>query len=62
MSSERTATEQLDRFARLGLRTQLLEELIDVDTIDDAHRVAAQADGTAFAAQLNRTPHVAWAG
>ena len=61
MSSDRTAAEQLDRLADLGLRVQLLDELIDVDTIDDAHHVAAQADDTEFAAQLNRTKPVAWA-
>jgi glycosyltransferase A (GT-A) superfamily protein (DUF2064 family) len=61
MSSDHTADEQLHRLVGLGLRVQLLEELIDVDTIDDAHRVAAQADNTEFAAQLNRTNSIAWA-
>ena len=36
MSSDRTAAEQLNRLAGLGLSVQLLDELIDVDTIDDA--------------------------
>ena len=59
MSSDRTAAEQLNRLNYLGLHVQLLDELIDVDTINDAHHVAAQAVDTEFAAQLNRTKLVA---
>jgi glycosyltransferase A (GT-A) superfamily protein (DUF2064 family) len=54
MSTERTADEQLGRLARLGLSVQLLAELVDVDTIDDAFLVAQRAPGTAFAAALSR--------
>jgi hypothetical protein len=61
MSSDRTAAEQLHRLSGLGLRVQLLDELTDVDTIEDAYQVAAQADDTEFAAQLNRTGPAAWA-
>ncbi len=61
MSSDRTAALQLDRLADLGLRVQLLDGLVDVDTIDDAHRVAAQAHGTEFAEELDRLTRPAWA-
>lgn len=52
MSSETTYAMQLQRLRELGLHTQLLGELRDVDTIDDAWAVAALAQGTTFAAAL----------
>jgi len=52
MSSPRTFAAQLARLHGLGLRTRLLPTLRDVDVIDDAVAVAAQAPGTRFAATL----------
>jgi len=49
MSTPRTATAQLARLRGLGLRVRLLPELVDVDTPEDAERVAAAAPGTRFA-------------
>ncbi|MEU4836333.1 TIGR04282 family arsenosugar biosynthesis glycosyltransferase [Streptosporangium sp. NPDC023615] len=50
MSSPDTGRVQLERLS--GLRVFHLPELVDVDTADDAHRVAASAAGTRFAAAL----------
>ena len=50
MSSDGTAAAQLARLTALGLRTERLGELRDVDTIADAAAVAALAPGTRFAA------------
>ncbi|HEY3630388.1 MAG TPA: DUF2064 domain-containing protein [Jatrophihabitantaceae bacterium] len=50
MSTADTGAEQLRRLA--GLRVQLLEPLTDVDTIDAAEHVAAQAPATQFARTL----------
>lgn len=49
MSTERTAELQLRRLRRLGLRVQVLDELVDVDTAAAAAVVAAQAPGSRFA-------------
>ncbi len=54
MSCPWTGQAQLERLARLRVRH--LPELTDVDTADDAHRVAAQAPGTRFAAALREIP------
>ncbi|MGI8845632.1 MAG: TIGR04282 family arsenosugar biosynthesis glycosyltransferase [Thermoleophilaceae bacterium] len=52
MSATTTLARQLERLAELGLRTALLEELDDVDTISDARAVADAAPHTRFAAVL----------
>jgi rSAM/selenodomain-associated transferase 1 len=52
MSSAQTCAAQRVRLAALGMRTGELAELRDVDTIDDARTVAAQAPETRFAAAL----------
>lgn len=52
MSTGHTGADQLRRLRRLGLRVQMLEELRDVDTIDDAVEVAELIPGSAFAAAL----------
>jgi uncharacterized protein len=56
MSSDRTADEQLRRLIAGGLSVQILDELTDVDTIDDAYAVAALAPDSRFAAALARVP------
>lgn len=50
MSSDHTYSEQVRRLRSLGLSVQVLDELVDVDTIDDAVEVARQAPHTCFAA------------
>jgi uncharacterized protein len=55
MSTGHTAEVQLRRLHGLGMRVQLLDPLIDVDTIDAAHDVADEAPGTEFAAALAET-------
>lgn len=52
MSRPDTGRRQLARLAELGLRTELLATLRDVDTIDDARAVAALIPGTDFARTL----------
>jgi len=52
MSTGRTFAAQLRRLRDLDLTVQILDRLIDVDTIADAHAVAALAPRTAFAAAL----------
>jgi glycosyltransferase A (GT-A) superfamily protein (DUF2064 family) len=54
MSTTRTFATQLERLTRHGLRVQLLDELIDVDTAADAHTVARLAPSTTFAATWTR--------
>lgn len=54
MSTSGTADEQLCRLSALGLRVQMLDELVDVDTIDDADTVAALTPGGAFAVAMTR--------
>jgi glycosyltransferase A (GT-A) superfamily protein (DUF2064 family) len=49
MSRADTGDRQLARLADAGLRVGMLRELTDVDTYDDALRVAADAPATAFA-------------
>jgi rSAM/selenodomain-associated transferase 1 len=55
MSSDRTCEAQRRRLAALGLRVATLPRMRDVDTIDDAHAVAAACPGSSFAAALART-------
>ena len=50
MSRPDTGAHQLERLR--GLRVATLQTLIDVDTAEDAVRVAAQAPGTRFAASV----------
>jgi glycosyltransferase A (GT-A) superfamily protein (DUF2064 family) len=52
MSVASTGAEQLRRLEALGLRVQLLDELTDVDTVEVARRVAAEAPETEFARTL----------
>jgi rSAM/selenodomain-associated transferase 1 len=52
MSSPTTGAFQRARLADLGLTTTLLPPLRDVDTITDAHAVAALAPNTRFATTL----------
>lgn len=52
MSSDRTAEVQRRRLRELGLSCAELPQLRDVDTIADAHAVAAQAPTSRFAAAL----------
>lgn len=49
MSSDRTGEAQRKRLDQLGLCTQELATLTDVDTIDDARRVATAHPATRFA-------------
>ena len=50
MSVETTGAMQAARLAALGLATVALPPLLDVDTVADARRVAAEAPGSRFAA------------
>jgi rSAM/selenodomain-associated transferase 1 len=52
MSTDDTLARQRERFAALGLATYEQTTLTDVDTIADAHAVAAQAPGSRFAGVL----------
>jgi len=52
MSIARTGAVQRARLAILGLRPAILPPLRDIDTIDDAFAVAAQAPDTRFATEL----------
>jgi glycosyltransferase A (GT-A) superfamily protein (DUF2064 family) len=52
MSRDDTGARQLDRLTEAGLRVRQLPVLTDVDTIADAHRVAATAPGGSFARTL----------
>ncbi|CAN5189389.1 DUF2064 domain-containing protein [soil metagenome] len=52
MSRPDTGKLQLDRLARAGLSVGMLPPLTDVDTIADAHAVAALAPSGAFATTL----------
>jgi rSAM/selenodomain-associated transferase 1 len=53
MSRPDTGSRQLDRLRHAGLRVRLLPELTDVDTVDEAGRVAAAAPGSRFATCVN---------
>jgi hypothetical protein len=57
MSSARTGLVQRERMAALGLDPVLLPPLRDVDTIEDARAVAADAPHTRFAAVLAAQRH-----
>jgi len=59
MSVATTLAAQLARLGELGLRTAMLHELEDVDTIEDARSVAAAAPATRFAAVLAGSGHLA---
>jgi rSAM/selenodomain-associated transferase 1 len=50
MSTEHTYADQIERLRSLGMSIQVLDELVDVDTIDDAVEVARQAPHRCFAA------------
>ena len=52
MSADHTGRVQLDRLRDAGLRVRQVPELLDVDTAEDAERVARQAPGSRFAATL----------
>lgn len=52
MSTPRTGVAQRARMAMLGLHPVSLPPLLDVDTFDDALKVAARAPGTRFAAAV----------
>ena len=54
MSEPSTFAAQLERLAGLGLRTELVPELRDVDVADDAPAVASAAPDTEFARTLAR--------
>jgi len=54
MSRPDTGSAQLARLQAAGLRVRMMPELTDVDTADEAGRVAAQTPGSAFAACLSR--------
>ncbi|MFG2286743.1 DUF2064 domain-containing protein [Streptomyces sp. NPDC048595] len=58
MSTERTGAVQRARLTAAGLRVAELPPLCDVDTADDAERVAAAAPGGRFAATLARLTRV----
>jgi hypothetical protein len=62
MSSADTARQQLERLRQLRLEVQVLAELVDVDTIEDAATVAAVDPTTAFAARFRRLHPSALAG
>lgn len=53
MSQDDTGAHQLERLRAAGLRVGILPELLDVDTINDAHTVAEIAPHTAFARTLS---------
>jgi hypothetical protein len=52
MSAADTGARQAARLAALDLRAAILPPLRDVDTIDDARAVAAEAPGSRFSAAL----------
>ena len=53
MSQPDTGSHQLLRLERAGLRIELVPELTDVDTADEAERIAAEIPGSAFAQRLS---------
>lgn len=59
MSSEHTGEDQLERMLGAGLRVQLLDVLVDVDTAFSARAVATAAPATRFAARFGQTTVVA---
>ncbi|MER8188314.1 DUF2064 domain-containing protein [Kitasatospora sp. NPDC094015] len=62
MSTARTGERLLARLAAEGLTVHRLPELVDVDTVDDAERVAALAPGGRFAARWQAVRATAPAG
>ncbi|MEU7317386.1 DUF2064 domain-containing protein [Streptomyces sp. NPDC007083] len=58
MSTAATGQAQLDRLTREGLRVRRLPALRDVDTAEDAVRVAAQAPDGRFAAAVAAVPEL----
>src|SRR5205823_5841844 len=54
MSTDETGAVQLARLRRAGLRTRLLPELCDVDTVADAEEVAALQPRGRFATTSRR--------
>ncbi|MFI7246229.1 TIGR04282 family arsenosugar biosynthesis glycosyltransferase [Streptomyces qinglanensis] len=58
MSTATTGQAQLDRLTREGLRVRRLPALRDVDTAEDAVRVAAEAPGSRFAAAVAAVPEL----
>lgn len=59
MSTTSTLVRQLARLTQVGVRTDVLAQLEDVDTITDARRVATVAPDTRFARVLERSGHFA---
>ena len=59
MSSTYTGSLQHERLTALGLSTELLSELEDVDTLAEARAVALAAPDTRFAAALRLSGHAA---
>jgi glycosyltransferase A (GT-A) superfamily protein (DUF2064 family) len=57
MSQPDTGSRQLARLERAGLRVRRLPELIDVDTVSEAKRIAATTPGSAFATCMTRLRH-----
>jgi rSAM/selenodomain-associated transferase 1 len=57
MSRSDTGARQLARLHGAGLRVRLLPELADVDTADEASRIAAQTPGSAFATCVQALGH-----
>jgi uncharacterized protein len=53
MSQDDTGTVQLQRLRAAGLDVGLLDELLDVDTIDDAHEVARAVPASRFSRALH---------
>ena len=52
MSQADTGRRQLARLLRANLRVRVAPELVNVDTVSDAHEVASQAPGSRFAATV----------
>lgn len=59
MSSPHTLAAQIARLDALGLATRMLPPLEDVDSFDDARRVASAAPETRFAAAVRESGHAA---
>lgn len=53
MSRDDTGAIQLERLRAAGLDVGMLDELLDVDTIDDAHAVAAEVPASRFSRVLH---------
>jgi rSAM/selenodomain-associated transferase 1 len=57
MSRSDTGPRQLSRLHEAGLRIRLLPQLADVDTADEAERIAAATPGSRFAARVQALSH-----